>query len=140
LLDTNIVSNAIKPSPSPNLQQWMSRQRSSTLFIPSLVIAEVWRGILALPSGSKRTGLETWFAGPEGPPQLFQGRILAFDQNAALVWGRLLVDGKAQGFALNPLDMIVAAIAEVNDCIVVTDNEGDFRTVPFINPIRNSGL
>lgn len=137
LLDTNIISEAIKPEPSPALAEWMSNQSSADLFIASMSIAEIWRGILLLPSSKKRAALETWFAGPEGPPQLFSGRVLPFDSTAALIWGRLMVDGKSQGLSLDVTDMHIAAVAEANQCIVVTANESDFATVPFLNPTRS---
>jgi len=135
LLDTNILSDAVKPSPSPKLAHWMQAQKDADLHISALSIAEIWRGILLLPHGNKRTALETWFVGPDGPPQLFAGRILTFDERAALAWARIMVDGKAQGFTLDVSDMIIAATAEANHCIVVTANENDFRTVPFFNPM-----
>jgi predicted nucleic acid-binding protein len=136
LLDTNIISNATKPTPSAHLLSWLAEQNDSDLFISAMSLAEVWRGILQLPAGKKRTSLETWFAGPDGPPQLFYGRVLALDEAAALIWARLMADGKAQGLALSPMDMLIAAVAEANGCIVATDNEADFATVPFINPLR----
>ncbi|RJF86651.1 type II toxin-antitoxin system VapC family toxin [Oleomonas cavernae] len=136
LLDTNIISNVTKPIPSPELIAWMADQADETLFISSPTIGEIWRGLLELPAGRKRRLLEQWFSGPEGPPALFQGRILAFDEAAALAWARLMAAGTAQGRPRSALDMIIAAIAEVNDCTVVTDNERDFEGLGFINPMR----
>jgi len=137
LLDTNIISDAVKPAPSPKLAQWMQAQKDADLHIAALSIAEIWRGILLLPDARKRTGLETWFVGPDGPARLFAGRILAFDERAALAWARIMVDGNAQGLTLDVSDMIIAATAQANQCIVVTANEGDFRTVPSFNPMAN---
>jgi len=85
LLDTNVISNITKPDPSPSLLQWMGVQSVGDLFIASLTVAEIRRGILDKPRGKKRERLETWFAGPEGPQSLFKGRILSFDEKAALV-------------------------------------------------------
>lgn len=62
---------------------------------------------------------------------------MAFDERAALAWARIMVDGKAQGLTLDVSDMIIAATAQANQCIVVTANESDFRTVPFFNPMAN---
>lgn len=135
LLDTNIISNATKPVPSEKLSQWMSEQDSEDLYIASLSLAEIWRGILLLPNGQKKTAVETWFVGPDGPPHLFGGRVLSFDDRAALIWARIMVDGKNQGLSLNGTDMMIAAVAEANECVVVTANERDFRTVPFLNPM-----
>jgi predicted nucleic acid-binding protein len=135
LLDTNIISDATKPTPSEKLAEWFSAQEDDALCISSLTLAELWRGILLLPQSQKRSRLETWFAGPTGPTQLFHGRVLSFDDRAALIWARLMVDGKDQGLSLNGTDMMIAAIAEANGCLVVTANERDFRTVSFFNPI-----
>ena len=80
--------------------------------------------------------MERWFSGPEGPQALFAGRVLPFDEKTGLVWARLMADGTATGQPRSPLDMIVAAIAEANDCLVVTDNEKDFAGMRTINPLR----
>jgi predicted nucleic acid-binding protein len=108
LLDTNIISNVIKPNPSRSLTTWMAGQADSDLFISSLTVAEVQRGILEMSSGKKRNELERWFYGPAGPQALFAGRVLPFDERAA----------------------------EANDCIIVTDNEKDFAGLMILNPMR----
>ena len=136
LLDTNIISNVTKPAPSPALLAWMAEQNDLDLFICSLTVAEIQRGLLEKPTGKKRALLEAWFAGPEGPPALFAGRVLPFDENAALIWARLMADGTAMGRPRSALDMMIAAIAEANDCVVATDNEKDFAGLKFINPLR----
>jgi predicted nucleic acid-binding protein len=136
LLDTNIISNATRPEPSRSLLAWMADRDDDDLFIASLTIAEIWRGILEKPGGRKRRDLERWFSGPEGPPALFAGRVLPFDENAALVWARLMAEGTATGRQRSALDTIIAAVAEANDCIVVTDNERDFAGLEIINPLR----
>ncbi len=138
LLDTNIISNAVKPQPSAPLLNWMATQRDKDLFVASLTVAEIRRGILELPSGKKKDGLEAWFTGEEGPQALFAGRILSFDDRAGLVWARLMAEGKAQGRPRSALDMILAAVAVVNDCMVVTDNERDFRGLQIVNPLRGT--
>ncbi len=115
---------------------WMAAQRDEDLFIASLTIAEVRRGILEKPSGKKRAALDAWFSGPEGPRALFADRILPFDENAALIWAELMAEGRAVGRPRSGLDMIVAAVASANDCSVVTDNEKDFAGVQIINPMR----
>ena len=139
LLDTNIISNLTKPAPAPSLIEWMAEREDNDLFIASLSLAEIWRGILAKPQGKKRRELESWFEGPEGPQSLFLGRILPFDEPASLIWGRLMVEGTAAGRPRSALDMILAAIAEANGCVVVTDNEKHFAGIRTLNPLRSSG-
>ena len=136
LLDTNIISNVTKPKPSEALTAWMAAQDDENLFVSSLTIAEIRRGLLEKPSGKKRQELERWFSGPEGPQALFAGRVLPFDEKAALVWARLMAGGTAAGRPRNPLDMIIAAVAEANHCVVVTDNERDFAGLKTVNPLR----
>jgi hypothetical protein len=138
LLDTNILSDAIKPIPSPLLLAWMEAQEDDRLFISSVSVAEILRGILDKPAGRKRSALEEWFAGRSGPRSLFAGRISAFDEAAALVWARLMSDGHARGKPRSEVDMLVAAIAEVNDCVIVTDNTRDFFDLGTINPMRSA--
>jgi toxin FitB len=137
LLDTNIISNAVKPVPSRALLEWMEEQLDEYLFISSLSLAEIRRGVLEKPAGKKRRELEQWFDGPEGPQALFRGRVLAFDEKAALIWGRLMAEGTAAGKPRSALDTVVAAIAAANDCVVVTDNDKHFPGAKVINPLRS---
>ena len=138
LLDTNIISNVIKPQPSESLLAWMSTQRDEDLFIASLTVAEIRRGILEKPRGKKRDALDKWFSGCDGLQALFAGRILSFDGKAGLIWARLMAEGKAAGKPRSGLDMIIAAVASANECVVVTDNERDFAGLQIVNPIRGA--
>jgi len=138
LLDTNIISNVTKPTPSQALLAWMGEQVDENLFIASLTVAEIRRGVLEKPAGRKRDQLDAWFSSPEGPPALFAGRVLPFDEKAGLIWARLMAEATAKGRPCSALDTMIAAIAEANDCIVVTDNEKDFADVAIVNPLRNA--
>lgn len=138
LLDTNILGNSLKPQPSPTLTEWITRQRDADLFIASLTVGEVRKGILQLPAGRRRASLETWFAGPEGPPALFAGRILAFDEQAAGIWAELMASGFRSGRPRSSLDTIIASVALANDCVVATENEKDFEGIATLNPMRAS--
>ncbi len=138
LLDTNIISNITKPKPSESLIIWMAEQADENLFIASLTVAEIRRGVLEKPAGKKRDQLESWFSGPEGPQALFAGRVLPFDEKAGLAWARLMAEGRVKGRPRNALDMIIAAIAEANDCIMVTDNEKDFAGLSILNPLQTA--
>ncbi|RBP09170.1 hypothetical protein DFR50_1227 [Roseiarcus fermentans] len=138
VLDTNVISNVVKPEPSQALLDWWAGRRDEDLFIASLTVAEIRLGILQKPSGRKRDALEAWFSGPEGPQALFAGRILAFDDKAGLIWARLMADGAAAGRPRSALDMIIGAVALANDCVVATDNEKDFAGLAFVNPVRGA--
>ena len=139
LLDTNIISNIVKPVPSESLMAWMAEQIDQDLYIASLTVAEIRRGVLEKPAGKRRDRLENWFFSPEGPQSLFAGRILPFDEKAGLIWARLMADGKAKGQPRSALDAIIAAVAEANSCVVVTDNEKDFAGIEVLNPMRGAG-
>jgi predicted nucleic acid-binding protein len=128
-------ATVVKPNPSPMLLAWMAEQNDTDLFISALTIAESQRGLLEKPKGKKRAALEAWFRGTEGPQALFAGRVLPFDEKAALVWARLMAEGTSKGRPRGALDMIVAATAEANACVVVTDNEKHFGGLKFINPL-----
>ncbi len=138
LLDTNVISNIVKPVPSDPLIAWMAEQADQDLFIASLTLAEICRGVLEKPAGKRRAQLQAWFAGPEGPQALFAGRVLPFDERAGLIWARLMADGRAKGRSRSGLDTIIAAVADANACVVVTDNEKDFAGIEVINPLRAS--
>ena len=96
LLDTNIIRNVVKPQPSEALLGWMAARRDEDLFIASLTVAEIRRGILEKPRGKKRDALDAWFAGPEGPQAIFSGRILSFDDKAGLIWARAHGGGESR--------------------------------------------
>jgi predicted nucleic acid-binding protein len=138
LLDTNIIGNFTKPTPSGSLIAWMAEQPDGDLFIASLTLAELRRGVLEKPAGRRRDQLDAWFRGWQGPRALFAGRILPFDEQAGLAWAQLMAGGQAEGRPRNALDTIIAAIAIANDCIVVTDNERDFAGIEIINPLRGA--
>lgn len=136
LLDTNIISNITRPVPSDRLMAWMAARHDADLFISSLTVAEIRRGVLEMPEGRRRDGLEAWFRGAEGPQALFAGRVLGFDVAAGLIWARLMAEGRARGQPRSAFDMIIAATALAHDCVVVTDNEKDFAGIEIVNPVR----
>jgi toxin FitB len=135
LLDTNIISNVIKPNPSSRLTAWMADQEDECLFISCITLAEIWRGIMILPVGRRRGELENWFVGANGPQSLFRDRILPFDAQASLIWAELMASGQSIGRSRTSFDTIIAATAKANGCIVVTQNMRDFEGVDVFNPM-----
>ncbi len=137
LLDTNVVSNGIRPQPNESLARWVSDQVDNELFLSAISVAEIKRGILELPSGRKRTALEQWYSGTNGPRRMFGSRIVAFEERAAEAWAELIADGRRKGRPRNPIDMMIAATAIANSLTVVTLNERDFEgVVAHLNPLR----
>lgn len=139
LIDTTIVSEAIRPAPRPAVAAWLGAQDDQDLFIATLTLGELERGILQLPAGRRRNELETRYGGPERPARLFANRILPFDAAAASGWARLMAEGHASGRPRSALDMIIAATAIVHRCAVVTANDRHFRGVAdYLNPTASA--
>jgi toxin FitB len=136
LLDTAILEHVIKPTSSAALAAWLDEQPDESLYICSMNLAEIWNGILQLAAGEKRSKQEGWFSTPKGRRVIFGGRVLKFDDNAALIWARLMAERGAAGLPCAPIDMIYAAIAEANHCILVTDNEDRFTGLHVLNPMK----
>lgn len=94
LLDTNVISEALKPQPHPSVRDWLDAQAAETLHMSSVTIAEVLFGIGALPAGKRKQGLTTAF---ENALALFKGRILSFDATAARRYADVAVEARASG-------------------------------------------
>ena len=138
LLDTNIISNITKSSPSASLLAWMAEQPEEDLHISSLTVAEIQRGILEKPAGKRRRELEPGSRATRVHRRCSPGASCP-SMTGRPVWARLMADGKAKGRPRSALDMIVAAVAVANDCLVVTDDERDFAGIEIFNPMRSQG-
>jgi predicted nucleic acid-binding protein len=137
LLDTNIVSEGIKPAPQPAVEAWFTAQNDGDLFMSAVSLGEIKRGILELPAGRRRQTLDQWYAGPDGPRLAFAGRILPFDDRVAEVWGEIIAEGRKKGQPRSPIDMMIAATARVHRLTVVSLNDRDFNgVVACFNPLR----
>lgn len=133
LLDTNILSEGTKPIPSPALERWLAAQTDTSLFISAMSLAELRYGVLLKDHGKKRAELENWF---EQTRSFFNGRILPFDDQAAMVWAEIMEAGKRSGRPCDASDTIIAATAHIHGCVVVTANEKDFANGEVLNPMR----
>jgi predicted nucleic acid-binding protein len=130
LLDTNVVSELVKPKPDPNVIRWFEATDENLLYLSVLTLGEIRKGITSLPDGSRRVKLETWLDGYFIPR--FSGRILAVDQMIADRWGRLSGSAVARGTPLPVIDALLAATALHYDLTLVTrDTQLD---VPSFNP------
>jgi predicted nucleic acid-binding protein len=133
LLDTNVVSEAMKPDPHPAVRKWLDEQAAETLFLSSVTLAELLFGIGALPKGKRRDRLA---AALDGVMQIFADRILPFDTDAARRYADLAIRIRAAGRGFPTPDGYIAAIAAVHDFSVASRDIGPFAAagLPVIDP------
>ena len=134
ILDKNVVSEPLKPSPDPAVLAWLDRQAPETLYLTTVNLAEMLAGIEALLQGRRRTELNQALTTQMMP--LFQGRILAFDEKAAKALALINARAKAAGNTISFADGAIAAIALAHGFMLATRNVRDFRgtRVELINP------
>ncbi|HEY8260891.1 MAG TPA: type II toxin-antitoxin system VapC family toxin [Methylosinus sp.] len=123
LLDTNVVSEAMKPEPFPAVRRWLDEQAAETLYLSSVTIAELMFGVGALPDGKRKDRLA---AALEGVLKLFADRVLPFDTNAARRYCDLAVKARAAGKGFPTPDGYIAAIAASHDFVVASRDASAF--------------
>ena len=134
ILDTNVVSEPLKPRPEPSVLAWLDAQSPETLYVPTITLAELLAGMEALPAGRKRTALlRAW---QEQLLPLFAGRILSFDQAACETFAKAHAGAQAAGNPISFADCAIAAIALAHGYAVATRNVRDFKGTgtTLINP------
>ncbi|TCU58358.1 hypothetical protein EDE08_1312 [Bradyrhizobium sp. R2.2-H] len=124
LLDTNVVSEAMKPDPHPSVRDWLDAQAAETLFLSSVAVAELLFGIGALPRGKRKDRLASAL---DGVLDLFATRILAFDTAAARRYAELAVKARALGKGFPTPDGYIAAIAAAHGCAVASRDTSAFN-------------
>lgn len=134
LLDTNVLSEAVKPEPDGGLVAWLGARSMLELGISVLTLGEIRKGILLLAAGRKRDRLHQWLRAELSPQ--FANRILPADEAVSLAWGRLAAEGRRSGRRLPVIDGLLLATADVHGLTLVTRNERDCadRGVPVLNP------
>ena len=138
LLDTNVISEAMKPAPELAVRDWLDAQTAETLFLSSVTIAELSFGIAALPKGRRKDNLT---AALEGLLALFAARILPFDTAAAQRYGELAAKARIAGRGFPTPDGYIAAIAATQGFIVATRDSSAFAAagLQVINPWNAAG-
>jgi toxin FitB len=133
ILDTNLVSEPLKPKPDEAVLAWLDRQSPETLYLTTITLAELQAGIETLPAGKRRTALQN--ATTEMVAQ-FEGRVLAFDQDSANAVGRVFAGTQAAGNPIHFGDCAIAAIAVRCGFVLATRNVRDYRGagIELINP------
>ena len=134
ILDTNVVSEPLKPSPDQAVLQWLDAQDPQTLYLTAVNLAELLAGIEALPPGRRRAALK--LALGKQIEKLFEGRILPFDNKAAEAFARCNAGAQAAGNSITFADCAIAAVANANGFMVATRNARDFKGagVKILNP------
>ena len=135
LLDTNVVSEAMKPTPDEAERGWLDEQAAETLFLSSVTIAELMFGIGALPDGKRKDRLTEAL---DGVMELFADRVLPFDVGAARQYAELAVKARAAGKGFPTPDGYIAAIAASKGFAVATRDTSAFDAagVEVIDPWR----
>jgi len=134
LLDTCVISELIKKKPNPKIVQWIAKEEENNLFMSVLTIGEIHKGIEKLPESRKKEKLHDWVR--YDLEERFQDRILNFDLQTAVIWGRIQAHSELTGRAMPAIDGLIAATGLSYDLAVVTRNttEMEISGVTLINP------
>jgi predicted nucleic acid-binding protein len=125
VLDTNVLSEIMRPEPSPRVVAWMGAQSAADVYTTSITEAEVLHGLMLLPSGKRRDALET--AATSMFEEDFAGRILGFGSDAAPLYARIASDRRRAGRPISHFDAQIAAIARLAGAALATRNTADFE-------------
>ncbi len=138
LLETHIISQVMRPEPSPAVLRWLDRQEASDLFFSTISIAGIGYGLAILPEGARRRALQERFE--NFLSRGFEGRILGFDVSAAQGYALLMARRRQLGRPISALDGQLAAIAHSHHLSVATRNVRDFDDcgVAVVNPFTDA--
>jgi predicted nucleic acid-binding protein len=134
LVDTNVVSEFIRPQPDSRVMRWLEAADPESLFASVVTFGEIRLGIEDLPVSNRRTELEEWLE--QGLPEWFESRLLPVTKAIADRWARLTITAKRKGIVINTADGLIAATALEHDLAIVTRNVKDFAETGalIVNP------
>lgn len=134
LLDTNVVSEAMRPAPEPAVIDWLNRQDASRIALSTISIAEICYGLRCLADGQRKLRLTDRFE--QFLRRGFAHRVVGFDESAALTYGELMAHRRGIGRPMSVLDGQIAAIAKSRGFVLATRNVPDFEhtAVEVIDP------
>lgn len=133
LLDTNALSEWVKPRPNPGLIGWMESADEDRIFISVVSLAELRYGVERMPAGKRRNRLEQWLQ--HELPSRFESRILPVDVSVAEAWGKTVSRSEAAGRPMDAMDAFLAATAETHHLTLITRNVSDFALLKAVlNP------
>lgn len=125
VLDTNVVSEPLRPAPDARVVGWLDEQHIETLYLTTVTLAELRYGVAALPEGRRQRALDARLEAETLP--LFAGRVLAFDEPASCAYARLQAAARRGGVALDVMDGLIAAICSAHGYGLATRNLRHFR-------------
>jgi toxin FitB len=136
ILDTNVISEGFRVSPSSTVRSWLDRHDPTELFVCAPVLAELRYGVERLPVGRRRVELDRLVTNAED--DLFANRILPLDRESAHEFGRVVAKRFSLGRPILPMDALIAAIAIANGMAVATRDLNDFADlgINLINPFE----
>lgn len=136
ILDTNVISEPLRQTPSADVIEWIDEQPLETLYLSAVTVAELRFGVAAMPASKRRDTLHTNLEQRVLP--LFTGRVLAFDAAASVAYAALMTRARVAGLAIGTADGYIAAIACTHGMSVATRNTAPFDAagVTVINPWR----
>jgi toxin FitB len=134
LLDTNVISELVKPRPEPRVTSWIEATDETLLHLSVLTLGEIRRGVVALPQARKRATLEAWLE--TDLRTRFHWRVLSIDDAVADRWGLLTAQTHRNGIVLPVIDGLLAATALQHNLIFVTRDAGSIAAsgVAVFNP------
>jgi hypothetical protein len=134
LLDTNVVSEWVKPDPNPGVVAWFAHIDENQVFLSVVSLTELRYGVERMPRGKRQKRLNAWLQ--EELPLRFEGRILTVDRAVADACGKLVARSEAVGRPIEVMDAFIAATAEVHQLTLVTRNATDFQSTvrAILNP------
>jgi toxin FitB len=125
VLDTNVISEPLKAIPASNVLQWLANQAPETLYMTTISVAEMLSGVEKLPKSKRRDSLHRALIDKVFP--LFAGRILSFDESAAVEFSLVLSGANAKGNPISFADAAIAGIARAHGFAVATRNVRDYK-------------
>lgn len=134
LLDTCVISEAIKPKPNTGVIEWLEKQEESNLYLSVLTFGEIEKGIEKSPNVKHKNKLKIWVE--EDLKQRFADRILPIEIQVSAKWGEIQAKSELVGKPLPTVDGLIAVTGLVNNCVVVTRNISDMEqsSVELFNP------
>ncbi len=134
LLDTNVISEPLRPEPDPAVAAWLDAQTLETLYLSAVTVAELRLGVALVPAGRRRTALSDRIERQVLPS--FAGRVLAFDLACTSPYAAVRAAARARGVALAHADGFIAAIAATHGLVVATRDTTPFEAadLPVIDP------